>query len=80
LSFYDAWEVAGGTERGCTWANTNSWATQLLWPDRRIDYVFTGMPRRGGAGHPLAAELLGTRPLHGMYPSDHFALQADFRY
>lgn len=80
LSFYDAWEVAGGTERGCTWTNTNPWATQLLWPDRRIDYVFTGMPRRGGAGHPLAAELLGTQPLQGMYPSDHFALQADLRY
>jgi endonuclease/exonuclease/phosphatase family metal-dependent hydrolase len=80
LSFYDAWEVAGGDDRGCTWSNANSWATQLLWPDRRIDYIFTAAPRRGGGGHPLAAELLGTRPVEGMFPSDHFALQADRRY
>lgn len=80
LSFYDAWDVAGGTGGGCTWSNSNAWAQQLLWPDRRIDYIFTGMPRRGGAGHPRAAELLGTRPLQGIYASDHFALQADLRY
>lgn len=40
----------------------------------------TAAPRRGGAGHPLAAELLGTGPVEGMFPSDHFAVQADLRY
>lgn len=80
LSFYDAWEVAGPAVPGHTWSNSNPWATQLLWPDRRIDYVFTAAPRRGGAGHPLAAALLGTRPVEGTYPSDHFALRADIRY
>jgi len=80
LSFYDAWEVAGGDARGSTWSNANSWATQLLWPDRRIDYIFSAAPRRGGAGHPLAAELLGTGPVEGTFPSDHFAVQADLRY
>ncbi|MGW9415642.1 endonuclease/exonuclease/phosphatase family protein [Arthrobacter cupressi] len=80
LSFYDAWEVAGGGGRGCTWSNANRWAVQLLWPDRRIDYILTAAPRRGGAGHPLAAALLGTAPVGGIYPSDHYALQADIRY
>lgn len=80
LSFYDAWEVASRAGRGCTWSNSNPWATQLLWPDRRIDYILTAAPRRGGAGHPLAAALLGTRPVSGTYASDHFAVQADVRY
>jgi endonuclease/exonuclease/phosphatase family metal-dependent hydrolase len=81
LSFYDAWEVADPpAARGHTWCNANPWATQLLWPDRRIDYIFSAAPRRGGAGHPLGAALLGTRPVDGTYPSDHYALQADLRY
>jgi endonuclease/exonuclease/phosphatase family metal-dependent hydrolase len=79
LSFYDAWEVAGSAA-GHTWCNDNPWAAQLLWPDRRIDYIFSAAPRRGGAGHPRAAALLGTRPVDGIYPSDHYALQADLRY
>jgi hypothetical protein len=37
LSFYDAWEVAGESGTGHTWSNNNPWATQLLWPNRRID-------------------------------------------
>jgi len=84
LSFYDAWEVAGpragAASAGATWSNANPHATQLLWPDRRIDYVFSATPRRGGAGHPLQATLLGTTPVHGTIASDHYAVQADLRY
>jgi endonuclease/exonuclease/phosphatase family metal-dependent hydrolase len=79
LAFYDAWDAAPGNG-GSTWSNTNPWAKQLLWPDRRIDYIFTAAPRRGGAGHPLTAQLLRTRPVRGTYPSDHYALQAEIRY
>src|SRR5437763_11427150 len=39
LSFYDAWEVGGPPATGHTWSNGNPWATQLLWPSRRIDYI-----------------------------------------
>jgi endonuclease/exonuclease/phosphatase family metal-dependent hydrolase len=80
LSFYDAWEVAGPADAGFTWSNANPWATQLLWPDRRIDYIFSAAPRRGGAGHPLGATLLGSHPVDGTYPSDHYGVQADVRY
>ena len=80
LSFYDAWEVAGPGVGGSTWSNANPWATQLLWPERRIDYIFTAAPRRGGAGHPRAAALLGTASVAGTYASDHYAVQADIRY
>lgn len=80
LSFYDAWEVAGPPEPGFTWSNQNSWAMQLLWPNRRIDFVFSAAPRRGGAGHPRRAKLVGTEPVHATFPSDHHGLQADLRY
>lgn len=80
LSWYDAWEVAGPATPGHTWSNSNPWATQLLWPSRRIDYIFSATPRRGGAGHPVQAALLGTRPVTGTYPSDHYAVQASLRY
>jgi endonuclease/exonuclease/phosphatase family metal-dependent hydrolase len=80
LSCYDAWEVAGAHTPGHTFANDNPWAAQLLWPDRRIDYIFSAAPRRGGAGHPRHAAVLGTHPVNGSHPSDHYAVQADLRY
>jgi endonuclease/exonuclease/phosphatase family metal-dependent hydrolase len=80
LSLYDAWEMAGPPTPGYTWSNNNPWATQLLWPNRRIDYIFSATPRPGGAGHPLHTALLGTRPVNNTYPSDHYALQSTLRY
>jgi endonuclease/exonuclease/phosphatase family metal-dependent hydrolase len=80
LSCYDAWEVAGPATPGHTWSNGNPWATGLLWPNRRIDYIFSAAPRRGGAGHPVRATLAGTRPAGGVHPSDHYAVLADLRY
>jgi endonuclease/exonuclease/phosphatase family metal-dependent hydrolase len=80
LSFWDAWEVAGASTPEHTWSNENPWATQLLWPSRRIDYIFAATPRPGGAGHPRHSALLGTHPVNDIYPSDHFAVQADLRY
>ena len=62
LSFYDAWEMAGPPGPGHTWSNDNPWAVQLLWPSRRIDYIFSANPRTGGAGHPRHTALLGTVP------------------
>jgi endonuclease/exonuclease/phosphatase family metal-dependent hydrolase len=80
LSFCDAWEVAGPPTPGHTWSNDNPWATQLLWPNRRIDYIFSATPRPGGAGHAIHTALLGTQPVGGTYPSDHYALQSNLRY
>jgi len=80
LSFGDAWEVAGPPTPGYTWSNHNPWATQLLWPSRRIDYIFSATPRPGGAGHAKDATLMGTNPISDVYPSDHYALLSDLRY
>jgi endonuclease/exonuclease/phosphatase family metal-dependent hydrolase len=80
LCFYDAWETAGPGGPGHTWSNANPGAAPLLWPGRRIDYIFAAAPRRGGAGHPVRAALLGTGPVDGTWPSDHYGLRADLRY
>ncbi|HTZ26951.1 MAG TPA: endonuclease/exonuclease/phosphatase family protein [Streptosporangiaceae bacterium] len=80
LSFYDAWEVAGPPGPGHTWSNDNPWAVQLLWPSRRIDYIFSANPRTGGAGHPRHTALLGTVPVNNAYPSDHYGVLSDLRY
>jgi endonuclease/exonuclease/phosphatase family metal-dependent hydrolase len=80
LVFYDAWEVAGGEGAGHTWCNANRWAAPVLFPDRRIDYVFSAWPRAGGAGHPVRCELIGTEEVDGVLPSDHYGLLTDLRY
>jgi endonuclease/exonuclease/phosphatase family metal-dependent hydrolase len=79
LAFHDAWEVAGDGSPGNTWVNANRWARQDLEPDRRLDYVFVGFPRRGGAGHVRSCRLVG-HPVDGLYPSDHLGVLAELRY
>ncbi|MBO3750355.1 endonuclease/exonuclease/phosphatase family protein [Streptosporangiaceae bacterium NEAU-GS5] len=81
LVFYDAWATAGdGPDGGHTWANANPWAAPALWPNRRIDYVLSAWPRRGGAGHPVHCEVIGIEPVDGVVPSDHYGVLADLRY
>jgi endonuclease/exonuclease/phosphatase family metal-dependent hydrolase len=80
LVFYDAWRAAGHTEPGFTWDNANPHTNEALRPDRRLDYVFVGEPVDGGAGHVLTAELVGTVPTDGLFPSDHFGVVAEVRY
>lgn len=79
LVFQDAWEMAGDGGPGYTWVNANPWARADLEPDRRIDYVFAGFPRRGGAGHVVACRVAGA-PVDGLWPSDHLAVVAELRY
>ena len=79
LVFVDAWEHAGaGT--GATWSNANPYAVKDLEPDRRIDFVLTGFPKAGGAGHVTRAELIGTESIDGVVPSDHYGVIAELRY
>jgi endonuclease/exonuclease/phosphatase family metal-dependent hydrolase len=81
LVFYDAWEVAGDrSERGDTWSNSNPHAHRELEVDRRIDYVFVGWPKAGGLGHVTSCEVVGTEPVDGVVPSDHYGVLAELRY
>jgi len=49
-------------------------------PDRRIDYLLVGRPRRAGAGHVVRCSLAGTEAIKGVVPSDHYGVVADLRY
>jgi endonuclease/exonuclease/phosphatase family metal-dependent hydrolase len=80
LVFHDAWEVAGDRgDPGCTWSNANPFAERDLEPDRRIDYVFAGWPKAGGRGHVTACEVVGTKAVDGIQPSDHYGVLATLR-
>jgi endonuclease/exonuclease/phosphatase family metal-dependent hydrolase len=76
---FDAWEMAGNGG-GDTWARSNPWAAPALLPDRRIDYILVGRPRRGGAGNVVRCVIEGMEPVEDVIPSDHYAVAADIRY
>lgn len=84
LVFHDAWEAAGqasaSSATGATWTNNNPYARLDLEPDRRIDYVFVGWPKAGGAGHVTRCTVEGSEPIDGVVPSDHLAVLAHLRY
>jgi endonuclease/exonuclease/phosphatase family metal-dependent hydrolase len=75
----DAWRVAGGEGRGITWSNRNAYARRQHEPDRRIDYVFAGLPGRDGLGQLLACGVVCDDEKEGVWPSDHFGVWAALR-
>jgi endonuclease/exonuclease/phosphatase family metal-dependent hydrolase len=84
LVFHDAWEMAGqasdSSATGATWTNDNPYARLDLEPDRRIDFVFVGWPKAGGAGHVTRCTVEGLEPVDGVVGSDHLALLTELRY
>jgi endonuclease/exonuclease/phosphatase family metal-dependent hydrolase len=80
LVFHDAWEAGGDGGPGVTWSNDNPYANLDLEIDRRIDFVFAGWPKIGGAGHVVECRVEGTEPVDGVVPSDHYAVVATLRY
>jgi endonuclease/exonuclease/phosphatase family metal-dependent hydrolase len=78
--FHDAWEQAGDGGPGHTWSNANPYAALDLEPNRRIDYVLSGWPREGGRGHAVRCQVVGTEPVDGVVPSDHYGVLAELRY
>lgn len=79
LVFHDAW-VAAGRGSGFTWDDLNPFAAEEFEPKRRIDYIFTGHPKARGRGHVAEIEMVGSAPVAGVWPSDHFGLLAKIRY
>jgi endonuclease/exonuclease/phosphatase family metal-dependent hydrolase len=76
---HDAWELAGNTDPGWTWATTNSYQDQPSWPNRRIDYVLVSWPRPKGVATPVTASLAGRELIDGVQGSDHFAVVVELR-
>ena len=76
LVWNDAWAQAG-VGSGHTWNGQNPYLSQAMWPNRRIDYVFVSAPRAVPRGNIAAIQLVGTEPVKGVMPSDHYGLAVD---
>lgn len=72
----DVWEHVGDGP-GRTWCATNPHQVGATWPNRRIDYLFVGWPRPRRVGNPVRTWLVGTAPVDGVVPSDHYGVAAD---
>jgi endonuclease/exonuclease/phosphatase family metal-dependent hydrolase len=79
VALLDAWRVAGDRNSGITWSNANRYAHKALEPDRRIDYVFAGFPRRNGMGQILRCRVVCDEEEGGVWPTDHFGVYAELR-
>ncbi len=75
----DAWALAGDGGPGITWSRTNPLTHPWLEPDRRIDYVLVGSPRRDGTGVIEHARVVCDEPIDGAWPSDHLGVYAELR-
>jgi hypothetical protein len=71
--------VAGDGGSGHTWSNRNSYAVVALEPDRRIDYVFVGLPQRSGPGQLLSCRVVCNDEKGGVWPTDHWGVYAELR-
>lgn len=79
VCFVDAWRTAHSEGPGITWDNSNPWARLEREPDRRIDYVFAGLPPKSGLGQVLACRVVCNDERDGIWPSDHFGVYAELR-
>ena len=81
--FFDAWAVAGDGGPGYTWSNHNDYASNALEPERRIDYIFVGYPKRmsddHGVGKIETCQVVCNEVADGIWPSDHYGLYAELR-
>ena len=78
LVLVDAWDAAGNTGRGDTWAAMNPRVpARAVHPNRRLDYLMVTWPRARGRGHVTSCALAGTAAHDGVWPSDHFAVVAE---
>lgn len=75
----DAWVHAGDGSDGLTWSSRNPYVTQWLDPDRRIDYIFVGLPQPEGFGEILSCKIVCASEFEGVWPSDHYGVYAELQ-
>jgi endonuclease/exonuclease/phosphatase family metal-dependent hydrolase len=79
ICLYDAWRYVRGGGNGITFSRENDYARPNLEPDRRIDYIFVGLPQRDGVGEIESCRVVCDRAKGGIWPSDHFGVYAQLR-
>jgi endonuclease/exonuclease/phosphatase family metal-dependent hydrolase len=75
----DAWSYAGDGSEGLTWSRRNPYVIQWLDPDRRIDYIFVGLPQPDGLGEILSCKIVCASEREGVWLSDHFGVYAELQ-
>jgi endonuclease/exonuclease/phosphatase family metal-dependent hydrolase len=75
----DAWVHAGDGSEGLTWSSENPNVVRWLDPDRRIDYIFVGLPSKDGLGEILSCKIVCDSQREGVWPSDHFGVYAELQ-
>jgi len=79
MVFYDALAMRATGDRS-TWTERNPFSEIGLYGNKQLDQIYSHWPKAHGAGHPVAAAVIGDEPIDGMYGSDHFGVMADLRY
>jgi endonuclease/exonuclease/phosphatase family metal-dependent hydrolase len=79
LVLVDAWSYADPLTPGWTWDRRNPYVAATGEPSARIDYVLVGLPTASGAGRVRSVRLIGDRPVHGIWPSDHAGVLAELQ-
>jgi endonuclease/exonuclease/phosphatase family metal-dependent hydrolase len=73
----DVWRLVSD-DAGATWSRRNPYVAQTpQLPDSRIDYVFLGYPKHSADVEIQSCSLVGTGPVEGIWPSDHFGVLVD---
>lgn len=75
----DAWYFVHPLRPGFTWDQANTHVDEAHEPSARIDYVFVGPANNDGVGKALDAGLFGTKPVDGVWPSDHFGVWVELK-
>lgn len=71
----DAWRLVPSNDVGATWSRRNPYVARTpQLPDSRIDYIFIGYPRQSADLEVSSCGLVGTSPVEGVWPSDHFGV------
>ncbi len=76
LVFTDCWPQVRD-DPGHTWTRAVPYTVDATWPERRLDYITVSWPRRAPLGNPVAAHLIGDRPVEGVWASDHLGVVVD---
>lgn len=79
MVFYDALAMRAMGDLA-TFTERNPFSEVGLYPEKQLDHIFSHWRKAHGAGHPVAAALIGQHPVNGAYGSDHFGVVADLRY
>lgn len=79
MVFYDAVAMRA-TGPTATFTERNPFSAVGMYPEKQLDHIFSHWPKAHGAGHPVAASIIGDEPVDGVWASDHFGVMADLRY